>query len=113
MNVIFCFSFVSSARLVRVEDAAELEKFATEERQPVDTTPNGADPTIESIQVCLNCAYSIFVKYEKKRKKIEKIIFEFSPKSYQSTDDEDDDEDEEGEMDDDEEDGEEDDEEEE
>lgn len=54
---------------MRVEDAAELEKFATEERQPVDTTPNGADPTIESIQVCLNCAYSIFVKYEKKRKK--------------------------------------------
>lgn len=35
---------------VRVEDAAELEKFATEERQPVDPTPNGADPTIESIR---------------------------------------------------------------
>lgn len=50
--MIFSFPVVGDKRdsKVRVEDPAELEKFATEDRAPVDTTPNGADPTIESIQ---------------------------------------------------------------
>lgn len=48
----FLFPVVGDKRdsKVRVEDPEELEKFATEDRPPVDTTPNGADPTIESIQ---------------------------------------------------------------